>query len=210
MTMPPGEGDRTLPAPSPGRGVAGGEPTVPAGGGPPPGGPPPVGAGGPSDRGALLLLSGSTLAGLVLGALLALVVGNGGSGHPTATTASSTTSTSTTSTSSTTTSTTTPAGPQILSFNATPSSPSCLPGSTVQLSWQVQNAVSVAITDNGSSIGTFSQPTSSRTVAFHCPPTGHTYVLTATSSAGRQAARDASVTGTVLPSTSAATTTTTT
>jgi len=209
MTMPPGEGDRTLPSPSRGGGVAGGEPTVPAGGGPPPGGPPPpVGAGGPTDRGALLLLGGSTLAGLVLGALLALVVGNGGSGHPTATTASSTTSTSTTST-STTTSTTTPAGPQILSFSATPTSPSCLPGSTVQLSWQVQNAVSVAISDNGSSIGTF-QPANSRTVAFHCPPTGHTFRLTATSSGGRQASQDVTVTGTVLPSTSTASSTTTT
>jgi len=210
MTMPPGEGDRTVPSPSYGGGVAGGEPTVPAPGGPPPGGPPPPGGTGeqPDDRGSLLILSGSTLGGLVVGALLALVVGSGsGTGHSTATTASSTTSTSTTSTSSTT-STTTPAGPQILSFTASPIAPNCLTAGTVTLSWSTQNAVSVSITDNGSSVGTFG-PTNSRSVPFHCPPTGHTYVLTATSSGGRQQARDLTVNGTVLPSTTAAPTTTT-
>ena len=70
-------------------------------------------------------------------------------------------------------------------------------------------AVSVAITDNGSSVGTFG-PSGTRSVAFHCPPTGHTYVLTATSSGGRQSSRDVTVTGTVPPSTSSASTTTTT
>jgi hypothetical protein len=211
MTMPPGEGDRTVPAPSSDRAGAGGEPTVPAGDGQPPaGGPPPggEGGGGPSERRDLLLLSGSTVGGLVVGALIALVVGNGGTGSTTATTASSTTSTSTTTTSSTTT-TTTPAAPQILSFAASPTNPTCLASGSVQLSWSSQNAVSVAITDNGSSIGTF-PPTGARTVAFHCPPMSHTYVLTVTSTGGRQASRDLTVTGTVPPSSTAASSTTTT
>jgi hypothetical protein len=214
MTMP-GEGDRTVPAPPSGRARPTGEPTVPAGppGGGPGGPPPPGGPGGPGpgDRGAILLLTGSTLAGLAVGAVLALAVGSG-TGRPTATTASSSTSTSssTTTSSPTTTSTTAPALPQILALQASPTSPTCLPNNAVLLTWSTQNAVSVTISADGLPIGGTFAPSGSHSAPFRCPPLAHRYVLVATSAAGRQTSRSLTVTAPPLPTTSTSTSTTTT
>jgi hypothetical protein len=178
-----------------------GEPTVPAA----PAGP------RPPDHGPLLLLGGSSLAGLAVGALLGLTVGGGGGSHITATTtassSTSTTSTSTTTTSSTTT-TTAPAAPAIVALTAL--NPTCAANGTVLLTWSTQNAVSVTISDNGAPVpGTF-DPSASRSLPLRCPPTSHAYTLVATGSAGRTASRTVRVTAVAPPSTSTSSTTTTT
>jgi len=199
MTMPPGE--PTIPA---------GERTVAAGSGGT-GGVPPAGPGGaaPDDRGPILLLTGSALVGLVVGAVLALAVGSG-SGPTTATTTStSSTTTSTTSTSTTTTSTLPVAGPQITSFSVSPSAPTCLSNGQVLVSWSTLHASVVTITIDGANFGTFGG-SGSRSVPFTCPPHAHSYGIIAQGANGQQATHSVQVNAGAAPPTSTSSTTSTT
>jgi hypothetical protein len=230
MTIPPGEGDPTIRAPSSTRRGGGpgdptlparpgtrgaGDPTVPADGGgtggvPPGGGWEGAGDGAP-DRRLGLLLGGIALAGVLLGALIALLVGGGGSGAKTAattTSSSTTTSTSTTSTSSTTSTTAPARTPQIVQFSANQTNPPCTPTTKIQVTWSTQNAQSVTLTVDNSPVGVLA-PTGSALVPFSCPPASHTYRLTANGATGLTASRSITVTTIIPPTTTAPTTTTT-
>ncbi|HWW44312.1 MAG TPA: hypothetical protein VN180_04505 [Acidimicrobiia bacterium] len=207
MTIPPGEptipaGERTVPA---------GERTVAAGsggtGGVPPGGP--SGA-PPDDRGSILLLTGSVLAGLVVGAVLALAVGSGSSPTtPTTTTSSTTTTTTTPPTSTTTTSTLPVAVPQITGFSVSPSAPTCLSNGQVLVSWSTLHTAVVTITLDGANVGTFGG-SGSRSVPFTCPPRAHNYGIIAQGANGQQATRSVQVNAGASPPTSTSSTTPTT
>jgi hypothetical protein len=208
MTMPPGE--PTIPAGEPA--VPAGERTVPAGsggtGGVPPAGP---GADEADDRGPILWLTGSTLAGLVVGAVLALAVGSGSSpATPTTTTAASTTTSTTTTTTSTTTTTTTPVpAPQITSFSVSPSAPTCLSAGQVLVSWSTLHAAVVTLTIDGVAFGTFGGA-GSHAVPFACPPHTHDYGIVARGASGQPAVRSIPVTAGAPPPTTSSSTTTTT
>ena len=208
MTIPPGE--PTIPAGE--HAVPVGEPTVAAGSGGT-GGVPPAGPGGaePDDRGSILLLGGSALAGLVLGAVLALAVGSGSS--PTTVTTTTTTSTTTTTTTpptSTTTTTTVPvAVPQITGFSVSPSAPTCLSNGQVLVSWSALHAAVVTITIDGAGFGTFGA-SGSHSVPFACPPHAHTYGIVAQGANGQQATRSVQVNAGAPPPTSTSSTTSTT
>jgi hypothetical protein len=230
MTIPPGGDDRTIRSPS-SAGLGGpGDPTVPArpgtrsgagdatipadrggtGGGPPTGGWDAAGE-EPPDRRLGLLLGGIALAGVLLGALVALLVGSGsGSSNTAATTTSSSTSTSTSSTTSTsTTSTTAPAGaPQVLQFQPNQTNPPCTASTNIQVTWSTQNAQTVTLAVDGGTVGVFG-PTGSHLVAFSCPPASHTYKLTANGANGQKDSRTIVVTTVIPPPTTASTTTTT-
>ena len=209
MTIPPGE--PTIPAGE--HAVPVGEPTVAAGSGGT-GGVPPAGPGGaePDDRGSILLLGGSALAGLVLGAVLALAVGSGSS--PTTVTTTTTTSTTTTTTPPTTTTTTTTttvpvAVPQITGFSVSPSAPTCLSNGQVLVSWSALHAAVVTITIDGAGFGTFGA-SGSHSVPFACPPHAHTYGIVAQGANGQQATRSVQVNAGAPPPTSTSSTTSTT
>jgi hypothetical protein len=229
MTIPPGGDDRTIRSPSsaglggpgdrtvpvrPGAPGGGGDPTIPAdrggtGGGPPTGGSDAAGEEAP-DRRLGLLLGGIALAGVLLGALVALLVG-GGSGS--SATASSTTSSSSTTTSSTTststTSTTAPAGPpQVIQFQANQSNPPCTASTNIQVTWSTQNAPTVTLAVDGGTVGVFG-PTGSHLVAFSCPPASHSYKLTANGANGQKDSKTIVVTTVIPPTTTSSTTTTT-
>ncbi|HEV2311085.1 MAG TPA: hypothetical protein VGU73_11235 [Acidimicrobiia bacterium] len=206
MTIPSGEptipaGERTVPAG--GRTVASGSGGT---GGVPPSGP---GGAAPDDRGSILLLTGSALAGLVLGAVLALAVGSGSSPTTPTTTTTSTTTTTTPPTSTTTTSTVPVAAPQITGFSVSPSAPTCLSNGQVLVSWSTLHAAVVTITIDGASVGTFGG-SGSRSEAFACPPHSHTYGLVAQGSNGQQATRSIQVSAGAPPPTSTSSTTSTT
>ena len=208
MTIPPGE--PTIPAGE--HAVPVGEPTVAGSGGT--GGVPPAGPRGaePDDRGSILLLGGSALAGLVLGAVLALAVGSGSS--PTTVTTTTTTSTTTTTTPPTTTTTTTTttvpvAVPQITGFSVSPSAPTCLSNGQVLVSWSALHAAVVTITIDGAGFGTFGA-SGSHSVPFACPPHAHTYGIVAQGANGQQATRSVQVNAGAPPPTSTSSTTSTT
>ena len=195
------------------RTVAAGARTVPAGSSGAGGGVPPTGPSGaePSDRGPILLLTGSALAGLVVGAVLALAVGSG-TATPSTSTSTSTSAASTTTSSSTTSSSTTSTSavpaPLVTGFGVSPSSPTCLPNGAVLVTWSTQRAQSVTLTVDGASLGTFS-PNGSRSAPFACPPHAHTFGIVATGANGQQATRSVQVNaGAPPPSTSSTTTTT--
>jgi hypothetical protein len=206
MTIPPGEptipaGERTVPA---------GERTVAAGSGGT-GGVPPAGPGGapPDDRGSILLLTGSALAGLVVGAVLALAVGSGSSPTTPTTTTTSTTTTTTPPTSTTTTSTLPVVAPQITSFSVSPSAPTCLGNGQVLVSWSTLHAAVVTVTIDGANVGTFGV-SGSRSVPFSCPPQAHRYGIIAQGANGQQATRSVQVNAGASPPTSTSSTTSTT
>jgi len=202
-------GEPTIPAGE--RTVAAGARTVPAGSGGAGGGAPPTGPSGaePSDRGPILLLTGSALAGLVLGAVLALAVGSGtATPSPSTSTSAASTTTSSSTTSSSTTSTSAVPAPLVTGFGVSPSSPTCLPNGAVLVTWSTQRAQSVTLTLDGASLGTFS-PSGSRSAPFACPPHAHTFGIVATGANGQQATRSVQVNaGAPPPSTSSTTTTT--
>lgn len=199
MTIPPGEGDdlTVRSASSTGRGGPGdptiparrgtrrGDPTVPAdsggtGGVPPGGGWDSVGD-EPPDRRLGVLLGGIALAGVLLGVLIALLVGGGGTSQTSSTTTSSSP-------------TTAPAGaPQILQFVANQTNPPCTQTTQIRVTWSTQNAQSVALVVDGTSVGVFN-PTGSALVAFSCPPASHTYRLTANGANAQRAMRTIVVT----------------
>jgi hypothetical protein len=206
MTIPPGEptipaGERTVPV---------GERTVAAGSGGT-GGVPPAGPRGapPDDRGSILLLTGSALAGLVVGAVLALAVGSGSSPTTPTTTTSSTTTTTTPPTSTTTTSTLPVAVPQITGFSVSPSAPTCLSNGQVLVSWSTLHTAVVTITLDGANVGTFGG-SGSRSVPFSCPPHAHNYGIIAQGANGQQATRSVQVNAGASPPTSTSSTTSTT
>jgi hypothetical protein len=213
-----GPGDPTVPARPGPRGAGAGDPTIPADRGGT-GGVPPTGGGEgtgdePPDRRLGLLLGGIALAGVLLGALVALLVGSGGgSSHAVATTSTSSSTTTTTSSSTTTSSTTTttaPVGPpQVLEFSANQTNPPCTPSTNIQVTWATQNAQNVTLAVDGGTVGGFG-PTGSHLVAFSCPPASHTYKVTANGANGQTASRTVVVTTVIPPTTTSSTTTTTT
>jgi hypothetical protein len=232
MTIPPGGDDRTVRSPSsagpgdptvparPGtRGGGAGDPTIPADRGGTGGVPPAGGWEGtgdePPDRRLGLLLGGIALAGVLLGALIALLVGGGnGTSHTaattTTTTSSSTTTTSSSTTTSSTTTTTAPVGPpRVLQFSANQTNPPCTPSTNIQVTWATQNAQTVTLAIDGG--GTINLPTTtgSRLVAFSCPPASHTYKLTANGANGQRDSQTIVVTTIIPPTTTSSTTTTT-
>jgi hypothetical protein len=163
----------------------------------------------PDDRGPILLLTGSALAGLVVGAVLALAVGSGSSPTAPTTTTTSTTTTTTPPTSTTTTSTLPVAVPQITSFSVSPAAPTCLSNGQVLVSWSTLHAALVTITIDGANVGTFGG-SGSRSVPFTCPPHAHSYGIIAQGSNGQQALRSVQVNAGAAPPTSTSSTTTTT
>jgi hypothetical protein len=166
----------------------------------------------PPDRRLGLLLGGIALAGVLLGALIALLVGGGGGSSHTAastTTSSSTTTTSSTTTSTSSTTTTAPAGaPQVLQFSANQTNPPCTPSTNIQVTWSTQNAQTVTLAVDGGTVGVFG-PTGSRLLPFSCPPASHTYKLTANGANGQKDSRNIVVTTVIPPTTTSSTTTTT-
>ncbi len=212
-----GPGDPTVPARPGPRGAGAGDPTIPADRGGTGGVPPTGGWEGtgdePPDRRLGLLLGGIALAGVLLGALIALLVGSGGGSSHTAATTSTSSSTTTTSSSTTTSSTTTttaPVGPpQVLEFSANQTNPPCTPSTNIQVTWATQNAQNVTLAVDGGTVGGFG-PTGSHLVAFSCPPASHTYKVTANGANGQTASRTVVVTTVIPPTTTSSTTTTTT
>ena len=79
----------------------------------------------------------------------------------------------------------------------------------MQLTWSSENAQTVQLFVDGSSLGAFA-PTGSTSAPFGCPPTSHSYRLTVTGATGQQTSRSIAVTAASPPSTVTSSTTSTT
>ena len=155
--------------------------------------------------------------GILIGVLIALLSGGGdkkGSTTRRSTTTSSSTSTSTSTTSSTTT-TTTASGPQVQQFTVNQNPVSCPNAAAtvnVTLVWSTQNTSSVTISiDNPNGpYGTYS-PTGQQQVPFTCSvvPIKHTYYLTANGTNNQKVQKSIIVNGSVAPSSTSSSTSTT-
>lgn len=212
MPVTPSGGDATIPA-QPGYGGGAGNGGTGAGG-----------AGGTGGDGfdmakiwwILLII---LILGVLIGVLIALLSGGDEKkASPTrrSTTTSSSTSTSTSSSTSSTTSTTTASGPQVQQFTVNQNPVTCPNASAtlnITLVWSTQNAASATISiDNPNGpYGTY-QPTGQQQVPFTCSvvPIKHTYYLTANGTNGQKVQKSIVVNGSVAPSTSSSTTSTTT
>ena len=221
VATPPG-GAPTMPVPT-----SSGVPTVASqpgyGGGAGPGGGGGAGSGQHDDDGFDLskvwwILLIILIVGILIGVLIALLSGGDdkqGSTTRRSTTTSSSTSTSTSTTSSTTT-TTTASGPQVQQFTVNQNPVSCPnAGSTINVTlvWSTQNTsnVTISIDNPNGPYGTY-QPTGQQQVPFTCSvvPIKHTYYLTANGANNQKVQKSIVVNGSVAPTSSSSSTTSTT
>ena len=153
-----------------------------------------------ASRATVVVSLGATAVGLLVGALLGLFVATG---QPAALGAPPTTSTSTTTTTTTAPPdppTTASADPQVVSFTVTPSAAQCTHTqlrTRVVLSWSSQDAQSVSIDADGSTVVDSGNPSGSFAMTFACPiitSEQHSLHLTAQGVSGGTDSSDATLT----------------